>query len=142
PARLDTLSYYNDSEPNWNERPYFAKVEEKRGRTGHHIDVDSEQDLTLNLEGGKFAPTPGSGGPPKKLNRQFAECLASQGNRVVLSGIGGDEVLGGVPTPIPELADLLVMADLRRLANRLKVWSLNRRKPWFHLLSETVRNFL
>ena len=37
--RLDTLSYYDDSEPNWNERPYFTKVEEKRGRTGCHIDV-------------------------------------------------------------------------------------------------------
>src|SRR6202035_132686 len=37
--RLDTLSYYDDSEPNWNERPYFTKVEEKRGRAGCHIDV-------------------------------------------------------------------------------------------------------
>src|SRR6266699_275968 len=37
--RLDTISYYDDSEPNWNERPYFAKVEEKRGRTGWHVDV-------------------------------------------------------------------------------------------------------
>ena len=26
--RLDTISYYDDSEPNWNERPYFTKVEE------------------------------------------------------------------------------------------------------------------
>jgi asparagine synthase (glutamine-hydrolysing) len=25
--RLDTLSYYDDSEPNWNERPYFTKVD-------------------------------------------------------------------------------------------------------------------
>ena len=35
--RLDTISYYDDSEPNWNERPYFTKVEEKRGRMGWHI---------------------------------------------------------------------------------------------------------
>ena len=33
--RLDTLSYYDDSEPNWNERPYFTKVEEKRGPHRH-----------------------------------------------------------------------------------------------------------
>src|SRR5229473_656601 len=37
--RLDTISYYNDSEPNWNERPYFTRVEEKRGRAGCHINV-------------------------------------------------------------------------------------------------------
>src|SRR6202044_2689500 len=29
--RIDTLSYYNDSEPHWDERSYFTKVEEKRG---------------------------------------------------------------------------------------------------------------
>jgi len=34
--RLDTISHYDDSEPHWNERPYFTKVEEKRGRTGWH----------------------------------------------------------------------------------------------------------
>ena len=37
--RVDTISYFDDSEPNWNERPYFTKVEEKRGRTGWHVDV-------------------------------------------------------------------------------------------------------
>ena len=31
---LDTISYYDDSEPNWNERPFFRKVEEQRSRTG------------------------------------------------------------------------------------------------------------
>jgi asparagine synthetase B (glutamine-hydrolysing) len=30
------------------------------------------------------------------------------GYRVILSGIGGDEVLGGVSTPLPELAAYLV----------------------------------
>ena len=40
--RLDTISYYDDSEPNWNERPYFTKVEEKRGRTGWHINVGAQ----------------------------------------------------------------------------------------------------
>ena len=24
-ARVDTISYYDDSEPNWNERPYFRR---------------------------------------------------------------------------------------------------------------------
>ena len=35
--RLDTVSYYNDSEPNWNERAYFTIIEAKRGRIGCHI---------------------------------------------------------------------------------------------------------
>ena len=47
--RLDTISYYDDSEPNWNERPYFTKVEEKRGRTGCHIDVGKQEPFNSNL---------------------------------------------------------------------------------------------
>jgi len=53
-------------------------------------------------------------------------CLASQGNRVVLSGIGGDEVMGGVPTPTPEFADLLARAKFGALAHQLKVWALEK----------------
>src|SRR5258705_3185864 len=76
-----------------------------------------------------------------ETTRQCAECMRSQGNRVVLSGIGGDEVTGGVPTPTPELEDLLARGQFRRLAHQLKVWALNKRKPWFHLLFEAARGF-
>jgi asparagine synthase (glutamine-hydrolysing) len=68
-------------------------------------------------------------------------CLASQGNRVILSGIGGDEVMGGVPTPAPELADLLATAQFGALAHQLKLWALEKRKPWFHLFWEAARGF-
>lgn len=140
--RVETISYYNDSEPNWNERPYFTKVEEKRGRTGCHIDVGTQETFKLQLENDLFAATPCSIRRPNEPAMQFAACLTSQGNRVVLSGIGGDEVTGGVPTPTPELEDLLARARFRALAHGLKVWSLNKRKPWFLLLFESVRGFL
>lgn len=115
--RLDTLSYYNDSEPNWNERPYFTKVEEKRGRTGCHIEVGKQQSFAFALDSERFMAAPGSnGGPPNDASRRFAAWMSSQGSRVMLSGIGGDEVLGGVPTPTSELADLLASAKFRTLA--------------------------
>jgi asparagine synthase (glutamine-hydrolysing) len=140
--RLDTLSYYDDSEPNWDERPYFTKVEEKRGRTGCHIDVGKQESFKFALDSDHFAATPGSGsGRPTETSRQFAACLGSQGNRVVLSGIGGDEVMGGVPTPTPELEDLLARGQFRRLAHQLKVWALNKRKPWFYVFFEAARGF-
>ncbi len=140
--RLDTISRYNDSEPNWNERPYFTKVEEKRGRTGCHIDVGSKGSFKFDFDGGHFAATPGSDrGRPSEASRQFTTCMTSQGNRVILSGIGGDEVTGGVPNPTPELEDLLAGAKFRQLAHQLKVWALNKRKPWFHLLFEAARGF-
>lgn len=136
--RLDTLSYYNDSEPNWNERPYFTKVEEKRGRVGCHIDVSAPQQTRFEHDE-RFAATPNSGG---RSSEQFVKCLTSQGNRVVLSGIGGDEVMGGVPTPTSELEDLVARGRLRVLARQLKLWSLNKRKPWFYLFFGATRGFL
>jgi len=139
--RLDTLSYYDDAEPCWNEYPYFTKVEEKRGRVGCHIDVGSQPAFEFALCTDRCVSTPASGGRPNQASRQFAECLASQGNRVVLSGIGGDEVTGGVPTPTPELADLLVTAHFRVLGHQLKLWALNKRRPWFYLLFEAARGF-
>jgi asparagine synthase (glutamine-hydrolysing) len=140
--RLDTLSYYNDSEPNWNERPYFTKVEEKRGRTGYHIDVASDESSASESEDDRFVAAPGSrGSHAPKSAREYAACLASSGYRAVLSGIGGDEVTGGVPSPAPELADLLTRARLTEFAHQLKVWALTKRRPWFHLVFEAVRPF-
>lgn len=140
--RLDTISYYDDSEPNWNERPYFTKVEEARGRKGCHIPVGRPESFSFTCENVGFAAVPGANGSLDGPARQFAAFLRSREARVVLSGIGGDEVLGGVPTPGPELEDLLASAQVRQLARRLKAWALNKRKPWIHLLFEAVRVFL
>jgi asparagine synthase (glutamine-hydrolysing) len=140
--RLDTVSYYDDSEPSWNERPFFSKVEAWRGRAGRHIDVSSQEAFQFELEDRGFIPTPACGSRPTEASKQFTIHVMSQGYRVLLCGTAGDEVTGGVPTPIPELANLLASGRLRMLTDRLKAWSLNKRKPWIHLLFETVRCFL
>ena len=58
--RLDTVSYYNDSEPNWNERPYFTIVEAKRGRIGCHIDLSKQEQPYFQFSSHDFAATPSS----------------------------------------------------------------------------------
>ena len=139
--RLDTVSYYDDSEPNWNERPYFSKIEEKRGRKGCHIDVKSQTSFRFGSEE-SWALTPASVRAPSESDGQLSNCMNSQGNRVVLSGTGGDEATGGVPTPTPELQDLLVRSQFRMLAQQLKLWALAKRRPWFHLLLDSMSGFL
>jgi asparagine synthase (glutamine-hydrolysing) len=139
--RLDTVSYYDDTEPLWNERPYFTKVEEKRGRTGVHIDASPEKiEVELSLEsdarGVPLIPSYSTS------LRQYHTCIASQGNRVVLSGLGGDEVMGGAPIARPELQDLLAGGHFIALARQLKSWALQQRRPWFYLLFEAARGFL
>lgn len=139
---IETVSFYDDSEPNWNERPYFSKVEERRGRTGLHIDVGSPSGFATACKSGRVRISPGAEGEPSASRRKLHAFMADHGHRILLSGIGGDEVLGGVPIPTSELADRLSRMEIRGLARGLKDWALYKRKPWLHLFWETVRRFL
>lgn len=139
---LDTVSYFDDLEPDWNERPFVAVVERHRGRAGHHIDAPQCLYVVRGSNKARFDATPSSVGASPEATRRFADCLSSGSYRVVLSGIGGDEVTGGIPNPLPELADVLVRAKFIQLIRLLVTWALNKRKPWPHLLSEVIRSFL
>jgi len=111
--RLDTISWYDDSEPNWNERPYFTKIEEQRGRRGWQIDVGPHNSNdTFRLEsnsitGYHFLPIP------------------CQNPRI-----------------FEQLQDLLASGRVGMLASQLKAWALQKKKPWFHLLLDAIRGFL
>ena len=140
--RLDTLSYYDDSEPNWNERPYFEKVEKKRGRQGCHIDVGVPSSFGDEKANAPIPVSPASLGHPNDIVAQIVSYVTSQKNRVVLSGTGGDEFTGGVPTPVPELADLLADLRLRAFCRQLKLWALSKKRPLLHLLNDVLQGFL
>jgi asparagine synthase (glutamine-hydrolysing) len=139
--RLDTLSFYDDTEPNWNERPYFSLVEARRGREGLHHRLDPADALAPALYRETFAPSPGEM-RHCKATEELLLAIAAKGYGAILSGLGGDEFTGGVPTPIPELADLFASLQFGSLASRLTAWSLAQRRPWMHLLAATVRSFL
>lgn len=139
--QLDTISYYDDDEPNWDERPYFAAVERRRGREGCHLSV-AVPAATVPPHRSEFRATPTSGSSASLSATPFADYFVRRNSRVLLSGIGGDEVLGGVPTPIPELADLLAGGNWGPFVHQTTGWALALRKPWVHLLLETARRFL
>jgi len=140
--RLDTLSFYDPAEPNWDERPYFFIVEQGRGRKGWHIDVSSANGLIPCLGSVASGLTPPDCMGQDRKSELIAECLKANGNRIILSGIGGDEVAGGVPTPIPELANLIVSGRFCLLTRRLTEWAAASRQPWFQLSFASFRGFL
>jgi asparagine synthase (glutamine-hydrolysing) len=139
--RLDTISYYDDNEPNWDERTFFSLVEEKRGREGYHIDVGRCAGVLELPEDACFFPFPGCDQLAWNRALELRNCLQASGSRVLLSGIGGDEFLGGVPTPAPELLTLFARLRWLRFAQQLSKWSLQQRRPWTHLLFETAEAF-
>jgi asparagine synthase (glutamine-hydrolysing) len=139
--RVDTISYFENFEPNWNEAPYFEKVEQQRGRTGQHSAVDFRRQWHPSFDPHVFAATPDSG-IMVNPSTGYASHVWSGGYRVLLQGVGGDEVLGGVPTPLPELANLLVHGSVGNFFRQLMAWAVARKTPALHLFFETVRLFL
>jgi asparagine synthase (glutamine-hydrolysing) len=139
--KLDTLSYYDDQEPDWNEKPYFALVEAQRGRKGMHVPADSSQYMAALFEDQELAAIPAEQGKNPAREDAVTAFIRSQGYGSVLSGIAGDEFTGGVPTPIPELADLLAAGRVGPLAKQLMRWALSQRRPWTHVFLETARSF-
>ena len=142
---IETVSYYDNSEPNCDDQSYFTLIEEKRGRAGCHLDLSRDTSVLAFDHGGPFFPIPEvrhDSGHDSDDAMGFARLMRTKGARTLLSGFGGDEVTGGIPTPIPELADLLARVRLRLLASQLKRWALQKRRPWIHLLLETIQEFL
>lgn len=135
--RLDTISYYDPGVSAGDERSYIIKVEGRRGTRGHHIDT-SQYGCSLPLGNADFVAVPGADNRPQGIRRVLHELMEHEGYRVVLSGIGGDEFLGGIPNPLPQLADLLVLGRLIALAKELAAWSLTKKLPWIHLLRDAT----
>jgi asparagine synthase (glutamine-hydrolysing) len=136
--RLDTLSYYDKTEPHGDDWIHFQKVEAKRGRAGVHIDSSKMAKSSASLEVREFIPFPGALGVSNELCYERSDAVRKGGYRVVLSGLGGDEFMGGIPDPRALLADLVVQGRVFRLADQLAAWSLIKRRPWLHLLWDST----
>jgi len=132
---VDTISYFDSSEPNWDERPFVTIVESRRGKTGTHIDVSSaDTPFPLDLEWRA---------PPSLWPEDFRVTAVEPANalhfRAVLSGLGGDELLGGIPTPLPELADLLYRHSYFQLLARSFAWCVANRRALIVQLRDVAR---
>ncbi len=152
--RLDTISWYDASNPGMDEYPYLTKVEQKRGRVGYHIDfgalrqrnetrVSSQRSFTSDFAQNGLVATPFTIDRNDGFFKQYTTHMRSMGYRVVLVGVAGDEVMGsGVPTPTPELQNLLARGRFVTLAQQLKAWAVKMRKPRLPLLGEAILGFL
>ena len=121
-----------------DERRYFAITEQQRGKLGTHLEIaSSRRTFDLSTESGTYQ-TPGGDDYSLMIERALYKAIWQQGHRSILSGIGGDEVLGGVPDGRPELADHLIRGRISTLVRRAVAWSLPDRNPLIGTLSNTV----
>lgn len=138
---LDTISMLRTGNSDVDDARYISIVEQQRGKEGVHIELGNSG-LMNTLYHSSFVSRPGRLGNGAELETSRSEVMRQGGYRVVLSGIGGDELLGGVPDPTSPLSDLIVGARLFELTKQLLAWSLAKRVPWIQLLLQTVVTML
>lgn len=140
---IETLSYFDAEEPSGDERPYFGLIEGMRGKTGHHISISEFNrgfggDALEPLPEGFFSATPGYTARSLRWATAIEAVQSAAGARVILSGVGGDEMLGGVQYEVPELADHLLTGRLVTFLRAAYSWSLARRKTVYSLIADAV----
>lgn len=133
--RVDTFSYYDSNEPGEDDYPYFSQVENKRGQAGFHVDLKGAGN-SLPLEYSTFPPTPGFG-TRAEIKSAFNSFIGQREYRVMLSGVGGDELNGQPLNPCILLNELLLKLRLFELGRTLTLWSFRLRRPWIQLLFQT-----
>jgi asparagine synthase (glutamine-hydrolysing) len=137
---INTVSYFDDTEPHWNDLEYIHEIERHRNKAGIHIDSSSVTISPGPVD--KRFRLPGAGTNTVRIENDFEDAIKGCPCRVILSGLGGDELLGGIPNPLPELIDHLRSADLALFARQVLRWSLANRHSAIHLSMSAVSALL
>jgi asparagine synthase (glutamine-hydrolysing) len=131
--KLETVSAVFDESSTSDERKFIGVVEQKRGQHGHHFYESQYPLLSVSAFEG-LRPIPNPLEMWGEYHKAVRTTMREQGARVLLTGIGGDELLTSSPDPSPELADLLVQGKLAELHRRSTAWSLALKKPYLEVL--------
>jgi asparagine synthase (glutamine-hydrolysing) len=130
---FDTVSYVYDESPTSDESKFIQCVESHLGRAGIHV---RDEDSRLLPPDGEVLDVVSPNPVLCSFSYHAALCrlMNENGARVLLAGVGGDQVLGASYDPYPLLADLLVRRKPLNLHRELRLWSQTLNKPYVSLL--------
>lgn len=139
-TQVDTVSYYDLSEPDEDDSCHLALVEEKRGRKGFHLCL-SQPEECLPFDYPVFVATPGFG-MRTEVTSGMSDVIRKGGYRVILSGTGGDEMNAQALSISVAIADLLGHLHPVKAGEDLIAWSRVTRRPVPHLLCSALLELL
>ena len=131
--RLETVSHVFDECPTSDERKYIRLVETQRQIRGTHI-RDEDFRLLAPLPDDVKIVNPNPVVLSFGFHSRICEAMDRAGARVLLSGLGGDQMFGGVYGAYPEVADLLASGRLLALNRSLRSWSKAMKRSYAALL--------
>jgi asparagine synthase (glutamine-hydrolysing) len=136
---LNTISYFDDAEPNWNERPYVNCVEKFRGLAGHHVQTSFLDKRFIAAQFRKARHLlPGADSSTPESERKLCVISSAGHFRAIVTGIGGDELLGGVPVSSPELSDYLITLRFKQYFSRGIRWCQVNRYPLIYQIRNDI----
>ena len=120
---LQTVSYVYDDAPGSDESAYIRLVENQRGRKGHHIRHQEFPMFSRSTELGRF-DHPSNRLCFLALHDRLADLMQEAGSRVLLRGLGGDQLFWSEPSTILiHLADLFVRRRPLQLIRSCRTYS-------------------
>ena len=134
---VETLSYVDNPSVTFFDHRFIEVVEKARGRAGIHLDGGGHW-IKLASPEAKLLPVPTSSVCISEMNDILCQRMRDDGARVLLSGLGGDQVTWSNLEPGPELGDLFFNRQLTQLHQRLQVWSEATHVPYVQLLWQDV----
>ncbi len=130
---FQTYSVVFDEARSSDERQFMRAVEQQVGQTGFHL-VDDPNWLAIPSPKESFLrmPTPLLCVPARQdlLRDEMGQHKA----RVLLNGLGGDQLFWNAPIPSPLLSKLLMNFKLTALHRATRLWSRTTRQPYLHTL--------
>lgn len=124
---LAMISFVFDRAASSDEREYIRAVEARIGRPAHHL---NERDYPLFADLDSFeTEVPSALAGFLGRYRGVQERMKQSGSRVVLNGVGGDEVGWSLPEAPAGLADHLWAGRLGRWVQELGRWQPNLEEP-------------
>jgi asparagine synthase (glutamine-hydrolysing) len=119
---LRTASYVEETAKSFEDGEFIPLMEQWRNRKGYHLRL-SDYWLVFPEPEEKAIAAPSialcNPGQHSALCREMRRC----GARVLLSGLGGDQVLWNMRDPSPLLADLAWRWQLQELHGQIGIWS-------------------
>ena len=119
---VKTLSFVDHPSATFFDHRFIEVVEKARGREGVRLDGGGHWVRLASAEE-SFIPVPITSICVSELHDRLHQQMKAEGARVLLSGLGGDQVTWSNLEPGPELGDLLFNLQPLQLHRQLQVWS-------------------
>ena len=131
--RIETISYIDEHSTTFFDRQFIRVIEEFRGRAGHHLQSEKHWVSFVSPEA-TFIPRPHTGVCVEGTHKWLSREMQADNATVLLSGLGGDQLLWSIREATPELTDLVYQRKPLALHRRIKVWSDILKQPYYRTL--------